>query len=113
MLPTLALILALAQDSGLAFDGRSHSLAVRVPRVDTAVTIDGALDEPVWSRASRLVGFSQFQPVDSRPAEEPTEVLVWYGPTAIYFGIRAREAHGDVVRATRADRDNIGSDDYV
>lgn len=116
MLTTVALLLtALSQhpDSGPAYSGRERQLAVLVPRVDTSVTIDGVLDEPVWARATRLVGFSQFQPVDSRPAEEPTEVLVWYSSTAIYFGVRARDAHGDVVRATRADRDNIGADDHV
>ncbi|MBI1722783.1 MAG: carbohydrate binding family 9 domain-containing protein, partial [Gemmatimonadetes bacterium] len=113
MLPPLALLVALAQDSSLAYDGGARALAVRLPRYDSAITVDGVLDEAVWSHAARLVGFSQYQPVDSRAAEEPTEVLVWYGATAIYFGIRAREAHGDVVRATHADRDNIGADDYV
>ena len=114
MLPTIAL-LALLQvpDSGPAFSGLEHQLHVRPPRVDTTITVDGVLDEPVWSRAARLVGFSQYQPVDSRPAEEPTEVLIWYSPSAIYFGIRAREKHGDLVHATHADRDNISADDYV
>jgi hypothetical protein len=104
---------ATPQDSGPAFDGRAHALHVQVPRLDTTITVDGRLDEPVWRQAARLTGFSQYQPADSRPAEEPTEVLVWYSPTAIYFGIRAREAHGDLVHATHADRDNIGADDYV
>ena len=115
MIPALALLLALQapQDSGPAYDGRQHQLHVAIPRIDTVVTVDGVLDEPVWRRAARLVGFSQYQPSDSRPAEEPTEVLVWYSPTAIYFGIRAREVHGDVVHATHADRDNINADDYV
>lgn len=100
-------------DSGRSYAGRDRALAVNLPRLEAAIAVDGALDEAVWAQASRLTGFSQFQPVDSRPAEEETEVLVWYGPTAIYFGIRAREAHGDVLRATRADRDNIGADDHV
>src|SRR3989454_1252479 len=34
-------------------------------------------------------------------------------PDAIYFGIRAFEPHGHVVRATLADRDNIDADDHV
>ena len=75
--------------------------------------IDGVLDEPVWRQAARLNGFSQYQPVDGRPAAEPTEVLVWYAPDAIYFGIRARELHGNVVRATHANRDNIDSEDQI
>ena len=85
---------------------------VRIPRVDTRIEVDGALDEPVWQRAEVLRGFSQYLPVDGRPAEDPTEVLVWYSPTAIHFGIRSYEAHSGV-RATLADRDKIGDDDYI
>jgi hypothetical protein len=104
---------ALPQDSGRAYAGRERQLDVAIPRLEAAVTVDGVLDETVWAQAARLGAFSQYQPVDGRPAEEPTEVLVWYSATAIHFGIRAREVHGDVVRATRADRDAIGSDDHV
>jgi Domain of unknown function (DUF5916) len=111
----LAALLALAflPDSALVYDGRLNHIHINVPRIDTVASIDGRLDEPVWSRAARLTGFSQYQPVDGRPAEEPTEVLVWYSPDAIYFGIRAREIHGDVVHATQANRDNIASEDQV
>jgi hypothetical protein len=109
----LALAAQVVTDSGPVFDGRARQLRVRIPRFEETAQVDGVLDEAVWARAARLTGFSQYQPVDSRPAEEPTDVFVWFGPTAIYFGIRAYEPHGDVVRATRADRDNIGSDDQV
>jgi Domain of unknown function (DUF5916) len=111
LVPLLAA--AFLSDSALVYDGRSNHIHVDVPRIDTVITIDGNLDEAVWSRAARLTGFSQYQPVDGRPAEEPTEVLVWYSPNAIYFGIRAREIHGNVVHATQANRDNIASDDQV
>jgi len=47
-----------------------------------------------------------------RPAEDSTTVLVWYSPTAIYFGIRAYQDSASV-RATLADRDKITGDDYV
>ena len=114
MLSALLLSAAtLVQDSGPAYSGREHRLAVAIPRFDTSVVIDGVLDEAVWARAARLTGFSQYQPVDGLPAEEPTEILVWYGPDAIYFGVKATERHGDVVRATRANRDNIGSEDQI
>ena len=109
----LLLALLQASDPGPVFDGRLKQLDVRIPRIEATVTIDGVLEEAVWSRAARLIGFSQYRPVDSRPAEDSTEVLVWYAPDAIYFGIRAYEAHGGVVRATLADRDNIDADDNV
>lgn len=113
MLLLALLSAATAQDTSLVFNGRANQLQVPIPRLEAAVTVDGLLDEPVWARAARLTGFSQYQPVDGRPAEEATEVLVWYGPDAIYFGIRATEIHGNVVRATRANRDNIASEDHV
>lgn len=59
-----------------------------------------------------LTGFSEYSPADQRPSPDSTAVLVWYSPTAIYFGVRAYEPHGPV-RATLADRDNVGSDDNV
>ncbi len=113
MLIAAFLAVGLIQDSTIMYDGRSNRTHVQTPRVDTIATIDGVLDEPVWKRAARLTGFSQYQPVDGRPAEEQTEVLVWYSADAIYFGIRAREIHGNVVRATHANRDNIESEDQV
>ncbi len=113
MLLTLFLATTLLQDSALVYDGRANRIHVDIPRLDTIVTIDGNLNEGAWSRAARLTGFSQYQPVDGRLAEEPTEVLVWYAPDAIYFGIRAREIHGNVVRATHANRDNIDSEDQI
>jgi hypothetical protein len=105
--------IAVLQDSTLTYSGRGHNVRVELPRIDTTITIDGNLDEAVWRKAARLTDFSQYQPVDGRPADDPTEVLVWYAPDAIYFGIRARELHGNVVRATHANRDNIDSEDQV
>ena len=96
------------------YSGTANDTEVSIPRVDEGTAeIDGALTDAVWDRAARLTDFSQYQPVDGRPASDPTEVLVWYAADAIYFGIRATELHGDVVRATQANRDNIASEDHV
>lgn len=81
------------------------------PRVEEGIRIDGVLDESVWQDAIALDGFWQYQPIDERPAQDTTEVLVWYAPTAIYFGLRCY-TQGEV-RATLADRDKIDGDDYV
>src|SRR5512145_2284032 len=50
-------------------------------------------------------------PVVQKLNADSTEVLVWYSPTAVHFGVRAFEPHGEV-RTTLAERDKIGSDDY-
>ena len=93
--------------------GIQNQIEVDIPRLEADAVIDGVLDDSVWERAARLTDFSQYQPVDGRPAAEPTEVLVWYSANAIYFGVKATELHGDVVRATQANRDNIASEDQI
>jgi hypothetical protein len=88
-------------------------LDVRSPRLDeVGLRIDASLDEPQWKQAATLTGFSQFSPRDGIPAEDSTEVFVWYSPTAIHFGVRAYEPHG-AVHATLGDRDKIFSDDRI
>src|SRR4051812_17821969 len=77
-----------------SFDGRANETQIHAPRVDAAVHVDGVLDEPVWLQASVLRGFSQYSPVDGRPSEDSTRVLVWYAPDALYVGVHAFEAHG-------------------
>jgi hypothetical protein len=86
---------------------------VEVPRFTENVTIDGVLDEGVWSRAALIDGFWQYEPADGRRAADRTEVRVWYSPDALYFGITAYDSEPASIRATRADRDNIGGDDHV
>ncbi len=86
---------------------------VRPPRIDDSVVIDGVMNDPAWQNAARLTGFSQYQPVDQRPAVDSTEVRVVYTAQAIYFGIIATTADPTMVRATVSKRDNITNDDRV
>jgi hypothetical protein len=98
---------------GVSVGGRGSPTA-DIPRIEaTGVRVDGRLDEPVWSQATRLTGFWQYQPVDGRPAEEGTDVLVWYAPDAIWFGVIAHDKVPGAIRATVADRDNLDNDDHV
>ena len=108
MLPSLLLALALLP----AHSGRDGQLEVPLPRLEQSIEVDGRLDEPAWEQAARLVGFSAYAPVDGSPAEEATEVLVFYSPTAIHFGVRATAAPGSV-RATLAQRDKLSTEDRI
>src|SRR2546426_4605176 len=113
MLLTLCLLLHCAvPDSIVVYSGRERQLDVRIPRLDTEVVIDGDLEDSAWRHAALLTGFSQYAPNDGVSAADSTQVLVWYSATAIYFGIRAYELHGQPT-ATLADRDQIFSDDNV
>jgi len=98
--------------AGAVFSGVDRQLQVRPPRLEAEVEIDGRLDEPAWAQAARLVGFSRYAPVDGGPADRATEVLVWYSPSALHFGVRAQAAAGGV-QATLADRDRIDADDHI
>ncbi len=103
-------------DPGAAYDG--HVMPrVELPRLESVgadeMVIDGKLDEAVWSGAARLTGFSQYQPIDERPAQQRTEVLVWYSPTALYFAVIADDRDPASVRATLADRDRLDQEDTV
>lgn len=109
----LAAALVAPPAPGRVYRGLEDQLHVQIPRIDTALAIDGNLDAPVWSRAAVLTGFSEFSPQDGIPASDSTEVLLWYSPEALYVGIRAYESDGGVVHATLADRDAISSDDNV
>src|SRR5258705_12465251 len=106
MLPLLLLLLQSAGSQQPVYDGHLRQLDVRVPRIEATVHIDGVLDEDVWRHAALLTGFSQYRPLDSRPADDSTPVLGFYAPAATYVGIHALEKHGPVVRATVSDRDN-------
>jgi hypothetical protein len=105
------LVASVASAQG-TFHGRENQLSARIPMRDGSATIDGVLNEDVWQAAAKLTGFSSYLPFDGRPAQDSTEVLVWYSPSAIHFGIRAFETHGPV-HATLAARDRIDSDDYI
>lgn len=95
------------------YHARQGQTTAEVPRLeDDSVTVDGALDERAWHRAALLTGFSNYLPIDGVPADDSTEVYVWYTSRALYFGVRAFERHGDV-HATLAARDKIESDDYI
>src|SRR5881409_3643780 len=113
MLLTLCLLLGCTfPDSVGIYSGRERQLNVRIPRFDADVVIDGDLGDSAWARAARLTGFSQYAPNDGVPAADSTQVLVWYSPNAIYFGIRAYESHGRPTM-TLANRDQIFGDDNV
>lgn len=112
MLLSLFAAAVLAADPTTVYSGRAGELRVEPPRIEGGTEVDGVLDEPAWLRAAILTGFSQYAPFDGRPADDSTEVLVWYSPTAIHFGIRAFERHG-AVNATLAERDRISTDDYL
>jgi hypothetical protein len=94
------------------YSGSSGQIRVAIPRIEQEIEVDGVLTEAPWQRAGRLTGFSQYSPADGRPAEHDTEILVWYSPTALHFGVRAKARPGSI-RATLANRDQLAQEDRI
>jgi hypothetical protein len=94
------------------YSGREGRIEVAPPKLAETVVVDGVLDEPAWTRAAILTGFSQFTPVDGQAAADSTEVLVWYSSRALHLGVRAWDRTG-TVRNTLAQRDRISGDDNI
>ena len=111
-LQVAAVAAAIAHANPAVYNGRAGEVTVPLPRVASEATVDGTTSAAAWAEAAMLNGFSGYLPVDGVAADDSTEVLVWYSPTAIYFGIRAFEAHG-APHAALANRDVIDADDNV
>ena len=71
---------------------------------DGPITIDGRLDEAAWRRARPITDFRQYEPDEGAPASQPTEVLILYGPHALYIGARMRQPGGVVAPLARRDQ---------
>jgi hypothetical protein len=92
----------------------SGEKVVRVTRVDTAPTIDGRLDEPVWSRAEAITDFHQIRPGDGAEPSERTEVYLVYDADALYIGARMYDSEPERIAApTVRHGQGLGSDDRL
>src|SRR5689334_6080845 len=65
-------------------DGRR---TVAAAETRTPITLDGALDEPVWREAEPAAGFVQAEPHEGEPASEATEVRLAFDRDALYVAV--------------------------
>jgi len=77
--PTAGPLLAQGQDGGGA-----TMKALEAVRVDGPITIDGRLDEPVWTNAAVVEDIHQILPVEYAQPSQRTRVLVVYDDEALY-----------------------------
>jgi hypothetical protein len=86
---------------------------VDVPRIECKVSVDGRLDEPAWQQALLLDLPVETQPGENIPAQIRTEVRVFYGRDAIYFGLECFDPEPASIRARFAERDQFDADDLI
>lgn len=90
----------------------SKKTAVEITKFATAPTIDGVLNDQVWSTAPVFGDFLQVQPGENVAPTHPTEFMMAYDAKNLYMAFRIKQDRNNV-RATVARRDNIFNDDYV
>ena len=91
--------------------GRRRMMAFRLNEGEE-VTLDGVLDEPVWSRAIPAADFVQQDPQNGGPATEKTEVRIAFDSEALYMGVTAYDSEPEKWLGYQRRRDEgLGGDD--
>jgi hypothetical protein len=73
--------------------------SVQIIQVDEAPTIDGRLDEDVWSRAVMVDDFHQIEPNEYASPSERTQVYLLYDDEALYIGARLWDSEAEQITA--------------
>jgi hypothetical protein len=103
---SLSPLLAQERDSSIAAAGNGGARPLASAReVSTPPTIDGTLDEAVWSQATPLDRFVQAEPLEGQPASERTEVRILYDDDAIYVGVVCHDRDPSLIVTTDTRRD--------
>jgi hypothetical protein len=103
---------AQATSNGDNDNGDSSTPTVVAVPVETAISIDGRLDEAAWASAAPAANFVQGEPVENAPAEQPTEVRVLYDEGAIYVGAFMYDPRPSTIATQLVRRDENGAYDY-
>jgi len=79
---------------------------VRAQRVTEAPSIDGQLDEAIYSRMPAITDFIQVDPENGAQATQRTEAWVLFDDSNVYVAVRAWESNPERMVATELRRDN-------
>jgi hypothetical protein len=84
-----------------------------IPRVESAIKVDGNLEDKEWEQALKLNMPYETWPGENTPASVRTECYLAYDRSNFYIGFRAFDPEPSKLRAYYYERDNIFSDDFV
>ena len=78
------------------------------------ITVDGDLDEAMWSQAPKIGELVQCQPDSGQAPTERTEVTLLYDANNLYLGFTAFDSEPDKVIGTVMERDgSLRSNDSI
>ncbi len=84
-----------------------------LPRLAGHITVDGNLDEPVWSEAAVVDRFYEVVPGDNVEPPVKTVGLLGYDDKFLYVGARCQDPDPSQIRAPYVDRDRVLDQDLV
>jgi hypothetical protein len=94
--------------------GQWRSKEVYALRAESAIEVDGILDEPEWTRAPEAGDFIQLQPEKGKPASQRTVVRILFDDHNVYFGFWCYDSEPQKIAANLTRRDSdLRSDDSV
>ena len=85
---------------------------VKIPKIESALTIDGNPDEEIWKTAAVFKDFYQTEPGDNIAPSKPTVVMMMYDEKHLYIAFKCWDEK-DKIRATVAKRDGVFGEDNV
>jgi hypothetical protein len=85
-----------------------------VTRITDAISVDGVLDESIWSTAPKIGDLIQRQPVPGARPSELTDVVLLYDANNLYIGVTAHDSEPAKVIGTQMARDgSLAADDRI
>jgi len=92
----------------------TFSHTIEAIKINTQLTIDGKLNEPMWDNAKVISDFTQFEPVYGNPASFQTAIKVLYDKQMIYFGIECKDPDPSKISTKVTKRDGeVWHDDAI
>ena len=85
ILALLSLLAIFQTTQGQSTPVNRANFRLQALKTDQAVTIDGLLDEEIWSRAQKTGPFHRITPTDTGYAQAQTEVMVAYDQNNLYL----------------------------
>ncbi|HQW84851.1 MAG TPA: DUF5916 domain-containing protein, partial [Ferruginibacter sp.] len=94
---------------------QSVKKTIAVKRIQSAIKIDGVLDEADWKKALVADKFIALRPVPfiQESADNATEVYFLYNDEGVYIGGYLHEKNKDSIAAELVGRDGFGNNDFL
>ena len=97
----------------LSIDGFCQKKTLVTKKISENISIDGKLDEEIWSTAQVATDFVMYEPDNGKPIsyEKRTEVKVLYNNDAIYIAATLYDDEPDKILKEMTQRDYFGTTD--